>query len=689
VYEADESFGGGGSFSVTSGSTTKLADELIPIDGNRNYRFSYAIKGDSFGDSPEQRHYGLTYPYDADLLVISPEFVSWYSASETTLAADLDDDDTTVTLTSSTGWVDAYAGNDHRQSLILFPYTNGKGFTYPEYTYSRNQLNYAWTQNGITGNVITLQTPWVGGFYASGTSVANSFSGGTYSYIAGVNEYTPEDWTVWTGTQGGWNTPGDGGNSSLGFRQGTAYVKVGWLLNREAPASSTSWLDGVTFNEEAWVPRTGGTFVGSVDVEGTLDVEGGIRLTLAGTQSIVKVGSGNLEIANDNTSGLLSLVTSDSGGTQRSRFQISGADDIAFYKVDGSTVSLLWDESDDQWEFSTDVTIAGELIVSPPAFNLAAFIENPTDTTAYHGLKVDTRNVNASTRIAYFQSNSIDRLIIAGDGQILVGGGILSGVGDPTGGTHVGDRDFNDGRYKLTGGAPTAHTIASHSDTTGTGTELNTLTGGGSTTLHSHSIYVTGGPYIPTSDFVNVTGDTMTGTLIITDQDLLSFPNATLGSASFGIDPVSQDTFRLRIGGSTTAVGAFTVVGSGDALIATFLTSGTSLALEGTLDLNQNFITDVLDPTGATHVGDRGYNDLRYADIASEHVKYTDSEAAAKIAADDLYVKIAGDTMTGTLTSNTVGIALSLTLSGDQGVYKQGTGDLYLLELQQWRKDHS
>ena len=32
-----------------------------------------------------------------------------------------------------------------------------------------------------------------------------------------------------------------------------------------------------------------------------------------------------------------------------------------------------------------------------------------------------------------------------------------------------------------------SHTIASHSDTTGTGAELNTLTGGGETTLHSHA----------------------------------------------------------------------------------------------------------------------------------------------------------------------------------------------------------
>jgi hypothetical protein len=39
----------------------------------------------------------------------------------------------------------------------------------------------------------------------------------------------------------------------------------------------------------------------------------------------------------------------------------------------------------------------------------------------------------------------------------------------------------------MIGDAPTAHTIASHSDTTGTGAELNTLTDGSETALHSHA----------------------------------------------------------------------------------------------------------------------------------------------------------------------------------------------------------
>ena len=34
---------------------------------------------------------------------------------------------------------------------------------------------------------------------------------------------------------------------------------------------------------------------------------------------------------------------------------LQGAGDIYFYKKDGSTTSLLWDESDDRWEFATQV----------------------------------------------------------------------------------------------------------------------------------------------------------------------------------------------------------------------------------------------------------------------------------------------------------------------------------------------
>ena len=57
------------------------------------------------------------------------------------------------------------------------------------------------------------------------------------------------------------------------------------------------------------------------------------------------------------------LQADDSGGTLRNRMVIAGAGDVSLFKVDGATVSLLWDESDGRWEFNTPVTIAGTLHV--------------------------------------------------------------------------------------------------------------------------------------------------------------------------------------------------------------------------------------------------------------------------------------------------------------------------------------
>lgn len=55
------------------------------------------------------------------------------------------------------------------------------------------------------------------------------------------------------------------------------------------------------------------------------------------------------------------LYTDDSAGTQRLRYAIVGAGDLQFYKVDGSTISLLWDESDDRWEMNTDLLMSGDI----------------------------------------------------------------------------------------------------------------------------------------------------------------------------------------------------------------------------------------------------------------------------------------------------------------------------------------
>ncbi len=58
----------------------------------------------------------------------------------------------------------------------------------------------------------------------------------------------------------------------------------------------------------------------------------------------------------------IQMDADDSTGTLRERMRIQGTGDIRLFKVDGTTVSLLWDESDDRWEFTTDLDMGGNFI---------------------------------------------------------------------------------------------------------------------------------------------------------------------------------------------------------------------------------------------------------------------------------------------------------------------------------------
>jgi len=125
-------------------------------------------------------------------------------------------------------------------------------------------------------------------------------------------------------------------------------------------------------------------------------------------------------------------------------------------------------------------------------------------------LDMATNNINNVTAIESDALNGggVAALVISGQGQSvefrdgaaalimeLTNGGTLdlqgnplTGVLDPTAGSNVGDRDYNDARYMAAADPPNAHTIASHSDTTATGAELETLTDGSNAdALHAHA----------------------------------------------------------------------------------------------------------------------------------------------------------------------------------------------------------
>ena len=236
------------------------SDEFIPIDPTANYKLeAYAKSGDTGGGNfnAANRQYLGVACYDIDALGIDPSMIMKFSGStDTTLAVDLVNGATTVTLTDSTGWQNASGAGGYERQFTYYGYTNSKGYTYPNYTYSRytsvsqGGASYslgAWAAGGITGNVITLLTPWTGGTVPAGTAIRNNTSGGTFKYIAMSSEIVPNAWTNYKGFIGGIDTLGTNDNNK--FPYGAAYVKLLFLINYHGAADNYIRYSNLTFAE--------------------------------------------------------------------------------------------------------------------------------------------------------------------------------------------------------------------------------------------------------------------------------------------------------------------------------------------------------------------------------------------------------------------------------------------------------
>lgn len=246
TFDATETHGGGGSFKYTGAYTAKFSDEYIPVDVEKYYRLiAWAQCGDTGGgnfDASNRQYLGVVL-YDADFNTIAPHNSLWTGGSAlTTLASDLNTNDTTITLTDATGWQNGSQG--YNRQIAWWPYTNALGYTYPDYTYTRN-TSYSgsytsaglWGAGGISGNTLTLTSPWPFANLPSGTPVRNSYAGfGTYKYIAISYITVPNAWTKYEGYIGGENTGGTD-DTNL-FHMGAAYLRLVFLLNFSPTASS-------------------------------------------------------------------------------------------------------------------------------------------------------------------------------------------------------------------------------------------------------------------------------------------------------------------------------------------------------------------------------------------------------------------------------------------------------------------
>lgn len=216
--------GGAGSSFSTSSANAQLWGPQIPIDQVR-YEVRASIKGAS-----------LCY-VGVNLVDVIGTGVQNHNSIEgrfpgsalTTLAAPLNPGDTTVTLTDATGWPDAAHPLPSDRNLAFWPFVDGGGKTWGNYTFTRTvSLNYT----ARSGNVITLGAAWAGAAIPAGSAVACLRQSGTFIYaISGV---TPSA-SVWTDYSGilDFSLPTFG----VGFRTGAVAARPIILANFSTPVT--------------------------------------------------------------------------------------------------------------------------------------------------------------------------------------------------------------------------------------------------------------------------------------------------------------------------------------------------------------------------------------------------------------------------------------------------------------------
>jgi hypothetical protein len=224
---------------LTVGSN--VCSEFIPVDPLSRYRLSCRVQNgqnDGTEYQSNSRFYMGVACYDAAKSLIGASmYTHWVGAADTELAVEVKPGDTSITLVNAIGWNNAGSGT--QRHMTWWPYTDAF-CTYGDYTYSRNTTGTVsayisaglWGSGGVSGNTLTLTSPWPAslGTLPVGTKVRNSLLGAAYQYCVRASSTAPNELTEYAGEIQGFNTEGTV-NDYYRFPYGTVYVRPITLYN--------------------------------------------------------------------------------------------------------------------------------------------------------------------------------------------------------------------------------------------------------------------------------------------------------------------------------------------------------------------------------------------------------------------------------------------------------------------------
>ena len=243
----DFPFGAQACLRCAGGNALVLKLDKMPVNPYMKYRLSAMFKYEKVNATTTM--FAGINSYDVDGNEIDFSNAYHYGNTVTTLAQDLKIGDTKVYLTSLSGW--NYNVLGYQRGFKFYNYTDSRGYLYDPSVmpYSRYFSFYdftnGWWANDVasfdtTNNVITLRKPWdyknpkdAAGTWTAGTKVAQSTSGGTYTYNLKsnwmVNKTGTTQWEYQAQEISGINTSNT--DNIARFRAGTAFIAPLFIFN--------------------------------------------------------------------------------------------------------------------------------------------------------------------------------------------------------------------------------------------------------------------------------------------------------------------------------------------------------------------------------------------------------------------------------------------------------------------------
>lgn len=249
-YDGRDTYYAGGCFVRENelGYDIYCTDEFIPIDPSQTYSLSYYIKN----SNSKMIMYDFINCYDIDKKEIHCKYILYVKGSTTTLSEDLKPGDTVMHLTDASGFETVTP--DYQKGVIFWNYTNSKGYTYPPETYSRNvdTARTLWDSESAidkTNNTISMNRPWDGEIIKAGTYLSQKSDGSTYIYGNAAYTVPENEWVQKKSSISGIGVY----NEQHKFREATAFVRVGWIINYSHvdATNSTTKLSTITLTQNA------------------------------------------------------------------------------------------------------------------------------------------------------------------------------------------------------------------------------------------------------------------------------------------------------------------------------------------------------------------------------------------------------------------------------------------------------